>query len=233
MIPIWVYLFLYFLFMETTMTQLVRFFCYFIFSIMPHYSIFVCNTGHKQLSSLDILSTTGLVNYFGKWTDLTEVKISPILLRKGQSKLALYGLSHIKDERLSRLFRDGKVSLSCSLYLYFLCKFKFHLFIRSSGSAQTKTPRIGSISSFAIKIERNVASRNSFPKNHYRHFWIWLFGDTNMNVACKMNVAWKWNGIQFESFMLCNQVFCHFFPLFKDFHSRIHFFLVQFIQFYR
>ncbi|KAK7597819.1 hypothetical protein V9T40_010044 [Parthenolecanium corni] len=66
-------------------------------------------TGQKQLSCLDILSVTGFVNYFGKWTDLTEVKISPILLRKGNSKIALYGLSHIKDERLSRLFRDGKV----------------------------------------------------------------------------------------------------------------------------
>lgn len=66
--------------------------------------------GQKQLCSLDILSTCGLVNYFGKWTDLKEVKISPILLKKGKSKLALYGLSHIKDERLSRLFRDHKVS---------------------------------------------------------------------------------------------------------------------------
>lgn len=69
-------------------------------------------SGTTQLCTLDLLSVTGLVNYFGKWTDLTEVKISPILLRKGASKLAIYGLSHIKDERLSRLFRANKVSIN-------------------------------------------------------------------------------------------------------------------------
>lgn len=65
-------------------------------------------SGHGWVSSLDLLSVSGLVNYFGKWSDLKEVSISPLLLRKGQSHLALYGLSHIKDERLSRIFRDGK-----------------------------------------------------------------------------------------------------------------------------
>ncbi|XP_065209390.1 double-strand break repair protein MRE11 [Planococcus citri] len=66
-------------------------------------------TGSIQISSLDILSVSGLVNYFGKWTDLTDVKVSPMLLRKGASKLAIYGLSHIKDERLARLFRSNSV----------------------------------------------------------------------------------------------------------------------------
>ncbi|XP_046981777.1 double-strand break repair protein MRE11 isoform X1 [Schistocerca americana] len=65
-------------------------------------------SGHGWISSLDLLSVSGLVNYFGKWSDLKEVSITPLLLRKGQSHLALYGLSHIKDERLSRIFRDGK-----------------------------------------------------------------------------------------------------------------------------
>lgn len=67
---------------------------------------------------MDILSVSGLVNYFGKWTDLIEVKVLPILLRKGKSKLAIYGLSHIKDERLSRLFRDGKVSILDVIFKY-------------------------------------------------------------------------------------------------------------------
>lgn len=53
----------------------------------------------------------GLVNYFGKQTDLQELKIQPILLKKGSNKLALYGLSHIRDERLERLFRNGKVKM--------------------------------------------------------------------------------------------------------------------------
>lgn len=63
------------------------------------------------LSSLDILSTTGLVNYFGRWTDLTKIDISPILLKKGSTKLALYGLSHIQDMRLCRLFESRKVHM--------------------------------------------------------------------------------------------------------------------------
>lgn len=66
--------------------------------------------GYQQISSLDLLSASGLVNYFGKWTDLTQVEISPLLMRKGVTRLALYGLSHLKDERLARLFMDYKVS---------------------------------------------------------------------------------------------------------------------------
>uniref|UniRef100_A0A1I8PL13 Double-strand break repair protein n=1 Tax=Stomoxys calcitrans TaxID=35570 RepID=A0A1I8PL13_STOCA len=63
------------------------------------------------LSSLDLLSTTGLVNYFGRWTDLNNIDISPIILKKGATKLALYGLSHIHDNRLARLFESRKVHM--------------------------------------------------------------------------------------------------------------------------
>jgi len=66
--------------------------------------------GYGRVSSLDLLSVSGLVNYFGKWTDLTHVEISPLLMRKGATQLALYGLSHLKDERLARLFGDYNVS---------------------------------------------------------------------------------------------------------------------------
>ncbi|KAG6462519.1 hypothetical protein O3G_MSEX013308 [Manduca sexta] len=67
--------------------------------------------GQGSISSLDILSITGLVNYFGKWTDYTHVRISPVLLQKGSTRLALYGLSHLKDQRLSRLFAEKKVEM--------------------------------------------------------------------------------------------------------------------------
>lgn len=60
---------------------------------------------------MDLLSTSGLLNYFGRCDDLTEVKISPILMKKGKTQLAMYGLSHIHDNRLSRLFRDTKVTM--------------------------------------------------------------------------------------------------------------------------
>ena len=42
-------------------------------------------------------------------TDLKHIKVRPILLKKGGVKLAIYGLSHVKDERLHRLLRENKV----------------------------------------------------------------------------------------------------------------------------
>ncbi|XP_055913872.1 double-strand break repair protein MRE11 [Eupeodes corollae] len=65
--------------------------------------------GFGNLSALNILATTGLINYFGRWTDLSQVDINPILLRKGETQIALYGLSHIHDNRLCRLFQAGKI----------------------------------------------------------------------------------------------------------------------------
>lgn len=56
-----------------------------------------------------MLSTAGLVNYFGRTGDLKNITISPVLLEKGTNKLALFGLSSIKDERLFRLFKENKV----------------------------------------------------------------------------------------------------------------------------
>lgn len=62
-------------------------------------------------SAVDILASANLVNYFGKAkitrSDINasgEVKIRPILIRKGNTKLALYGLGNIRDERMCRLF---------------------------------------------------------------------------------------------------------------------------------
>lgn len=60
-------------------------------------------------SCLDLVHEAGLVNYFGKVTDLKYIKVRPILLKKGDVKVALYGLSNVKDERLHRLFRENKV----------------------------------------------------------------------------------------------------------------------------
>lgn len=61
-------------------------------------------TGPGNLCSLDLLHTAGLVNYFGKATALDKIQISPLLLHKGQTKLALFGLGSIRDERLHRMF---------------------------------------------------------------------------------------------------------------------------------
>ncbi|XP_053665023.1 double-strand break repair protein MRE11 [Anopheles marshallii] len=65
--------------------------------------------GSGCVSSMNLLSTNGYVNYFGKWTDLSRIDIRPILLRKGETKLALYGLSYMSDARLCRLLEEAKV----------------------------------------------------------------------------------------------------------------------------
>ncbi|XP_014240469.1 double-strand break repair protein MRE11 [Cimex lectularius] len=65
--------------------------------------------GFGRTSALDILSASGLVNYIGKWMDLTKIILKPILLRKGKTQIAIYGLSHIRDERLNRLLKTNLV----------------------------------------------------------------------------------------------------------------------------
>ena len=62
-------------------------------------------------SSLDNLHTAGLVNYFGRVNNLKEITICPLLFKKGENRLALYGMSSVKDERLHRLFRENLVKM--------------------------------------------------------------------------------------------------------------------------
>eukprot|EP00963_Diacronema_lutheri_P008336 scaffold741_cov336-Pavlova_lutheri.AAC.47 len=69
--------------------------------------------GAENLSALDILASCNLVNYFGK-SSLTgqgtgKVRLNPVLIRKGETKMALYGIGHIRDERLHRMFEAENV----------------------------------------------------------------------------------------------------------------------------
>lgn len=66
-------------------------------------------TGDGHLCSLDLLQVAGLVNYFGRIQEVDNIQAKPILLQKGQTKLALYGLSNVRDERMHRSFRDNQV----------------------------------------------------------------------------------------------------------------------------
>ncbi|CAO1615104.1 unnamed protein product [Sympodiomycopsis kandeliae] len=84
------------------------------------------------LSALDILSVSGLVNYFGKVDLPTDdqtagksskrapnagglsdvgIRIRPVLLQKGSTKLALYGMGNIKDERMHYELRSNRVRM--------------------------------------------------------------------------------------------------------------------------
>lgn len=60
-------------------------------------------------SSLDLLATNGYLNYFGHVASLEEIVVEPVLLRKGHTFIALYGLGNVRDERLHRCFRLKKV----------------------------------------------------------------------------------------------------------------------------
>ncbi|KAL8814288.1 MAG: hypothetical protein Q9223_006476 [Gallowayella weberi] len=66
-------------------------------------------SGQGHFAALDLLQVSGLVNYFGRTPESDNIRIKPVLLQKGNTKLALYGLSNVRDERLFRTFRDGKV----------------------------------------------------------------------------------------------------------------------------
>ncbi|CAI0375847.1 unnamed protein product [Linum tenue] len=65
--------------------------------------------GVDNLSAIDILSACNLVNYFGKMilegSGVGQITLYPILMKKGSTNVALYGLGNIRDERLNRMFQ--------------------------------------------------------------------------------------------------------------------------------
>jgi len=66
-------------------------------------------SGEGSFSPLDLLQASGLVNYFGRTPEVDKIAVKPVLLQKGRTKLALYGLSNVRDERLFHTWRDGNV----------------------------------------------------------------------------------------------------------------------------
>ena len=66
-------------------------------------------SGEGHYAALDLLQISGLLNYYGRAPESDNILVKPVLLQKGRTKLALYGLSNVRDERLYRTFRDGKV----------------------------------------------------------------------------------------------------------------------------
>ncbi|KAL3228597.1 Double-strand break repair protein MRE11 [Nakaseomyces bracarensis] len=67
-------------------------------------------TGDTLLCPMDILHASGLVNHFGKVLQADKINLVPLLFQKGRTKLALYGLASVRDERLFRTFKDGGVT---------------------------------------------------------------------------------------------------------------------------
>jgi double-strand break repair protein MRE11 len=62
-----------------------------------------------SLSAMDILSVSNLVNYIGKCEQVDDIEITPLLLCKGKTMIALYALGAIRDERLNRMWTQKHV----------------------------------------------------------------------------------------------------------------------------
>ncbi|GAA5896101.1 MRX complex nuclease subunit [Sporobolomyces salmoneus] len=74
------------------------------------------------LCALDVLSASGLINYFGRMElpgqstndeEATEqgLKVKPVLLQKGKTKLALYGMGNIRDDRFMYEMSNKRINL--------------------------------------------------------------------------------------------------------------------------
>ncbi|KAL4647108.1 double-strand break repair protein MRE11A isoform X1, partial [Arapaima gigas] len=68
-------------------------------------------TGADGLCALDLLSCAGLVNHFGCSRSVEKLEVSPVLLQKGSTKIAMYGIGYIPDERLYRMFVNKQVTM--------------------------------------------------------------------------------------------------------------------------
>uniref|UniRef100_A0A8C2C940 Double-strand break repair protein MRE11 n=1 Tax=Cyprinus carpio TaxID=7962 RepID=A0A8C2C940_CYPCA len=68
-------------------------------------------TGADGLCAIDLLSCAGLINHFGRSRSVEKLEISPVLLKKGNTRIALYGIGSIPDERLYRMFINNQVTM--------------------------------------------------------------------------------------------------------------------------
>uniref|UniRef100_A0A1I8BM44 Mre11_DNA_bind domain-containing protein n=1 Tax=Meloidogyne hapla TaxID=6305 RepID=A0A1I8BM44_MELHA len=65
--------------------------------------------GSRGLSALDVVHESCLLNLFGKYCDLDQLEVAPILLKRGSTKIALYGIGSQRDDRLARAFSKRKI----------------------------------------------------------------------------------------------------------------------------
>ncbi|PVU92931.1 hypothetical protein BB561_003536 [Smittium simulii] len=69
-------------------------------------------SGDGNLSAIDILAEAGLVNYFGKTKNVDKITLDPILLEKNNTKVAIYGIGSIRDERLYRTMATRNLKMN-------------------------------------------------------------------------------------------------------------------------
>ena len=85
-----------------------------VMSIHGHHdSPFIGHTteeGSHPLAALDFLDNANLVNYIGKQENKEKVEVTPILIKKGNSRIALYAMGSMMEEHFDRLCEQGKVA---------------------------------------------------------------------------------------------------------------------------
>jgi DNA repair exonuclease SbcCD nuclease subunit len=82
-----------------------------IFTIHGNHDNPTRDGGSDLLSAVDLLAISNLVNYFG-WQDKADnVRVSPILLQKGDTRVALYGMGSMRDYRLNHLWHGKRYVL--------------------------------------------------------------------------------------------------------------------------
>jgi DNA repair exonuclease SbcCD nuclease subunit len=112
-----------------------------------------------------------LVNYFGRVPTNDDITVNPVLLQKGTTLLALYGLSNVRDERLFNTFREGKVRfrrpaerMDDWFNLVTVHQNQYLLDLQTHSVLLTQRAHI-------------------YPKTFYNPFLIWSSGDMSMNAS--------------------------------------------------
>jgi len=80
-----------------------------IFAIHGNHDDPVRDGGSDVLAALDLLAIANLVNYIGRHDEVDKVEVSPVLIQKGSTRVALYGMGSMRDERLNRMWLGKKV----------------------------------------------------------------------------------------------------------------------------
>ncbi len=69
-------------------------------------------SGVEMIGSLDKMSANNYINYFGKITNIEQIEVQPVLFQKGDTRIALYGIGNMKDERLNIAFENKKIKFN-------------------------------------------------------------------------------------------------------------------------
>lgn len=72
-------------------------------------------SGHKGITALDIFAEAGLINYFGGLDGkITNKVLRPIVLRKKNAILNLYGMGGLRDETMANLLSQERIVLEAA-----------------------------------------------------------------------------------------------------------------------